>query len=413
MALVFPRVFATCVVCCTLHATELNRGSAQDLPKATLASGAQASLRGVENPSSALPPASVDGFALVKRARVSADKLWSTLDSGEAVQLTIEPDLQAHIQRVLALAAPPRAALVALEPATGRVLAYVNHAAGTSLRDAAADPAPPAASVFKLVTTAALLDAGVRPDTRTCYGGGLSRLMPADLVDNPKRDAACATLAEALGGSVNAVFAKLADRHLTPRSLSRFARAFGFGERLPSQLRVLPSRAELPSDRLEFARAAAGFWHTHLSPLHGALIASAVANAGVMPRATLLERRMSRGGQLLQPERANADSRRVMGPAAARALGTIMQRTVRQGTSRAAFYDARGRPYLPGIEVAGKTGSLSDGNPYRAYSWWVGFAPADKPRIAIAALVVNGAKWRIKASALARDTLQYALKRAR
>jgi cell division protein FtsI/penicillin-binding protein 2 len=60
---------------------------------------------------------------------------------------------------------------------------------------------------------------------------------------------------------------------------------------------------------------------------------------------------------------------------------------------------------LPGISVAGKTGSLSANNPYRAYSWWVGYAPADKPRIALAALVVNSELWRIKSSYVARELL--------
>jgi hypothetical protein len=61
------------------------------------------------------------------------------------------------------------------------------------------------------------------------------------------------------------------------------------------------------------------------------------------------------------------------------------------------------------MEIAGKTGSLSRDNPYRAYSWWVGFAPADAPVIALAALVVNSPRWRIKASFLARDALEHVL----
>jgi penicillin-binding protein A len=61
---------------------------------------------------------------------------------------------------------------------------------------------------------------------------------------------------------------------------------------------------------------------------------------------------------------------------------------------------------LNDIAVAGKTGSLSANDPYRAYSWWVGFAPADKPRIALAALVVNTELWRIKSSFVARELLR-------
>ena len=59
--------------------------------------------------------------------------------------------------------------------------------------------------------------------------------------------------------------------------------------------------------------------------------------------------------------------------------------------------------------VAGKTGSLSamaDSGIRQHFSWWVGFAPADNPRVAVAALVVNEGKWRIKSSYLAREVLE-------
>ncbi|MFN7697770.1 MAG: penicillin-binding transpeptidase domain-containing protein [Deltaproteobacteria bacterium] len=80
-----------------------------------------------------------------------------------------------------------------------------------------------------------------------------------------------------------------------------------------------------------------------------------------------------------------------------------------RGTARRAFHDERGRPFLPGIAVAGKTGTLSEERPYRGYTWWVGFAPADHPRIAIATLVVNTPEWRIKASHAAVEALRHHL----
>ena len=253
--------------------------------------------------------------------------------------------------------------------------------------------------MFKLITASALVDAGVSTEAKTCYGGGASSLASADLVDDPRRDGACANLAQATGGSINSVFAKLADRNLDPAKLSRTARAFGFGQVLPGQLRLETSAIDLPNDRLEFARSAAGFWHSHLSPMHGALLAATIANGGVMPGAT---DRAVEGGAATP----TSPGRRVVSAATARAVGTMMLRTVRDGTSREAFHDARGRPYLKDMEIAGKTGSLSRENPYRGYSWWVGFAPADAPVIALAALVVNSPRWRIKASFLARDALQ-------
>ncbi len=87
-------------------------------------------------------------------------------------------------------------------------------------------------------------------------------------------------------------------------------------------------------------------------------------------------------------------------------VGEMMTRTVTKGTAKKAFWDQKGRPFLPGISVAGKTGTLSRYNPHRTYNWWVGYAPVDDPKIAVAALVVNEPKWRIKASYVAREALR-------
>ena len=69
------------------------------------------------------------------------------------------------------------------------------------------------------------------------------------------------------------------------------AHAFGFGEVIPFDAPVEASQVEIPSDdRLEFARSAAGFWHSTLSPLHGALVAATVANHGEMPSPRIIDR---------------------------------------------------------------------------------------------------------------------------
>lgn len=365
-------------------------------------------LRAVHRPHSRfVAPADLDGFALLKRARVEKEKLVSTLDSGERAELTLDSQLQAHVAQVFARYEVPAAAFAAIEPSTGRILAYVSHTTGGPAVDRVIDSSPPAASVFKLITSAALLDAGVSPQTSTCYGGGASSIAAIDLADNPKRDRLCVSVAQALGKSTNAVFAKLATRKLEPSGLSKYATLFGFGQRLPTELRAMAGTAQIPDATLEFARTAAGFWHTNLSPLHGALIAATIANGGVMPHATFIERVVGADGQVLHA-RASQPGKRVIGQGTAREVGAMMLRTVSEGTSHDAFYN-RGKPYLRNVEVAGKTGSLSGSNPYRAYSWWVGFAPANKPTIALAALVVNGAQWRIKSSFVARDALEHLL----
>jgi cell division protein FtsI/penicillin-binding protein 2 len=266
--------------------------------------------------------------------------------------------------------------------------------------------------VFKIITAAALVDAGVPGDTRVCYHGGQSRLGESDLVDS-ERDRLCATLSGAVGGSINAIFAKLATRHLDQATLERYAGAFGFGHALPFDVPTAPSPGRIPDDRtdtLEFARTSAGFWHMHMSPLHGALIAATFANDGQMMRASIVDRVVDRAGQTVL-RREPEVFRNVVSRRTARAVGEMMEETVTRGTARRSFFDDEGLPFLPGIRVAGKTGTLSGTNPYRGYTWWVGYAPADRPTIAVAALVVNTPTWRIKASYVARETLRQYLMR--
>jgi cell division protein FtsI/penicillin-binding protein 2 len=107
---------------------------------------------------------------------------------------------------------------------------------------------------------------------------------------------------------------------------------------------------------------------------------------------------------------SDAPPRHVIGAATAQALATMMERTVAEGTSYRAFHDAKGRPFLPGITVAGKTGTLTDDKAHKFFTWFTGFAPsrpvAGVRQVAIAALVVNDPTWRIKANVVAREMLQ-------
>jgi cell division protein FtsI/penicillin-binding protein 2 len=262
--------------------------------------------------------------------------------------------------------------------------------------------------VFKLVTGAALLEHGVAPDTTTCYHGGLSALTLSEVTDNKKLDTACVSFATALGFSVNAVFGKLALRHLDPELLQRYAGAFGFGESLPFDLTTEASAIHMPPGNLEFARSAAGFWHMRMSPLHAAMIASTIANQGKMMRPQIVERVLSAQGKVLLRSEP-VMYRSVIERKTAERLARMMRVTVSQGTAKKFFFDEKGNPFLPGVEVAAKTGTLSKERPYRGYSWWIGFAPANAPKIAVAALVVNSPKWRIKAGYVGREALRHYL----
>jgi penicillin-binding protein A len=97
-------------------------------------------------------------------------------------------------------------------------------------------------------------------------------------------------------------------------------------------------------------------------------------------------------------------SRQAIDPNVARTLGAMMVNTTEWGSARGAFHDGRGRRQRRALEwrVAGKTGTLFDDKPFVNYSWFVGFAPADKPEIAFAVLLGHDHEGRVKAAELAK-----------
>ena len=330
-----------------------------------------------------------------------ADRYVAPLGKGRAV-LTTVPRLQERIERMLAEYRVPWAAAVMLEPSTGRVLAMAEHSQREpGRRGLSLEARAPAASVFKIVTSSALLHRGFEPGAEVCFHGGQHRVKPANLADDPRRDRSCLSLSSALGKSANVVFAKLADRALNAGLLRAEADRFLFNQPIPFAQRVEPSRAEIPEEPFALATTAAGFGPVRLSPLHGAIVAAIVANGGVFVPPEVVA---SAWGAVPPP---TAERRRVLDERVAAELAEMMRTTVTEGTGRRAFRPPRSRhSSLAGLTVAGKTGSLSEPNPYRDYSWFVGFAPADNPRVAFAVVVVNEHGWRVKAPTVARAALE-------
>jgi cell division protein FtsI/penicillin-binding protein 2 len=257
------------------------------------------------------------------------------------------------------------------------------------------------ASLFKLVTSAALLELGQVPlDTEVCYRGG-QRCIERRHLDPPRAPDHCSTLRDALGHSRNAVFAQLATRALSRGDLVGMAARLGFERRVPFDQPVLVGSVSIPYDDLGFARTAAGFGRSTLSPLGAAWLAAIVASGGQAPRLRIVERA---GEYEAPPGRASAG--RVLRPATAHALTRMMEVTVQSGTSRDVFFDEDGRPLLGRIRVAGKTGTLQPAASEPTTSWFVGFAPSRRPAVVVAAMLQNGRVWRQKANEVARDLLR-------
>jgi peptidoglycan glycosyltransferase len=354
--------------------------------------------------SKATPAIAALGGLDLKSIAIDDEGAVASVGAGRVARLTLDSKLQSAAVALLNKHKLPQASIVAMDPATGRVLAYASK--GGDGRDLAIEATAPSASVFKIVTGAALVQvAGVPIDTKLCYSGGEQKITANDLKDDPKHDAYCATLAQAMGRSINTIFAKLASRKLNGADLSAIAGQLGYGQPLPFDVPVQTSSIELPTETLAFARTAAGFWNTTLSPLHGAVLASTIANGGVMMRPFIVDSILD-GTKVVYKAPAPTPLRKAIEPASATAVGTMMLETVSQGTSFKAFHDKTGKAFLPGIEVAGKTGTLNNPNPVKLYTWFVGYAPAKAPKIAVSVLVANDPVWKVKANTVARELLQ-------
>jgi cell division protein FtsI/penicillin-binding protein 2 len=355
-------------------------------------------------PSDAVPK--LDGIDLL-RVKLHPRRVTTQLDGGREAELTLDPELQRVATSLMKRHRVPKAGVVLMEAKTGKLLVYSSFVADGERFDVNVRADAPAASVFKIVTGATLVEkGGLGPQTEQCYHGGKSRIMADELQDDPKRDRWCATLAMAMGRSLNVVFARLAQKHITPEDLTQMGGAFGFGSSLPFPVTNAAPKIEIPADPLEFARSAAGFWHTTLSPLAGASIAQTVANGGVTLEPRIVAKVTADGETAWEDRRDSRVLRRAIKSETASQLTEMMVETVANGSAYKSFHDALGRAYLPGVSVAGKTGTLSDAKGEQTFTWFVGFAPSDKPEVAVSALVVNTPVWKIKGPELARDVLR-------
>lgn len=348
----------------------------------------------------------------VQHVAIGDDGASASLPNGKTAHLTLDTRLQRTASSLMAQHKLPEAAVVVMDTKTGAVLVYASHVESGPARDLVVEAKAPSASVFKIVTASALVEhADLGADTKQCYaGGGEQRVTLNDLDEDPLRDKWCPTLATAMGKSTNTVFARLASKHLDALTLDSTARALGYGEPIAFDVPNEASSIVLPEDKLGFARTAAGFWNTTLSPLEAVMLSETIAREGEVVRPWLVKDVTdSKGAQVMGPPEPSTVRRAIKRETAAQVL-TMMEHTVSEGTSFKAFHDPRGKAFLPGIVVAGKTGTLSDPDGARLYSWFTGFAPSrpqpGQAQVAIAVLIINGPKWTLKANVLAREVLR-------
>ena len=344
---------------------------------------------------------------------------WTRILSGRPegcdVHLTIDPEAQ---RLAAGLMQGLRGAVVALDPATGKVLVMVSAPAynPTHVLASAADYALfsqsdekyelnralqgqyAPGSVLKVFTAAAALDKQVASPEDQFLCTGTHEVSGAIIRCRRESGHGSIDLEEALVDSCNVVFAQLGQA-LGPEAFRQYATAFHLLDRPDLPLPAKGGRMAAmdgPDAQVEVAEAAFGQGATLVSPAAIARLTATIAHAGSVPRLTLVDHIVGPNGKVIlraQPESLG----KAISSETARELAGMMVEVVERGTGR----NAR----IRGVRVAGKTGSAQ--NPSgENHAWFAGFAPVDAPRVAVAVIVEHGGAGGDMAASIARQVME-------
>ncbi|HEX2892943.1 MAG TPA: penicillin-binding protein 2 [Marmoricola sp.] len=331
---------------------------------------------------------------------------------GGSVSLTINPKAQkAAYDGLRALGDNVRGAVVAIEPSTGKVLAMVSSPtydpnrlashdftkvaqAHKALLDNSLQPLDnraietvlPPGSTFKLVTAAAALESGkYQPDTMV--PGGAALKLPQSTTTLPNENGgSCGgdkiTLTRALQVSCNVAFGSVGLK-LGADALQAQAEKFGWGQTWfhdldDSLTRQAASKFPHP-DAPQTALSAIGQWEVSATPLQMAMVAAGIANNGTVMKPYLVDEVRSHDLEVLDKTNPQPLSTNAVSAATAKKLTDMMVAVVDNGTAVNA--------QIPGVKVAGKTGTAQSEADRPPYAWFVSFAPADNPAVAVCVLV--------------------------
>jgi peptidoglycan glycosyltransferase len=339
------------------------------------------------------------------------DQLSGATQEGNDVVTSLDPEAQRTALGDLESAG--FGAVVAIEPQTGRVRVMASNPSynpnrvpyklgqmnaneiETPLLNRATQGQFPPGSTFKVVTAAAGLDSGtITPETAINAPGTLD-VQGQPLQNDFTQDWGSITLDTALTNSVNTWFAQLGER-VGEETLFKYMDRFGFNATPAIDLPgnevynsgVYDSESGRflgPSDPIDIARVAIGQERLVVTPLQVAEVAAAVANGGRLMKPQIWSRVVDPDGRVVDRMEPSEYSQPISAKTAEE-LTTAMEGVVNAGTGTNAA--------IPGVPVAGKTGTAETpsnkacgGGSAENQAWFMGFAPANEPKIAIAATV--------------------------
>jgi penicillin-binding protein A len=342
------------------------------------------------------------------------ERLGSATVHGNNLELTIRPNAQRLAQSLLG---DRCGAVVALNPRTGAVSVMASSPTydpnlidepggyakvlkvrgacgdGSALLNRATQGLYTPGSTFKIVTAAAALDTGAfKPDSSFFDPGYCTEYgQPVSNAGNPDQGGrevfGRLNFVTAFQHSVNSVFCNIG-KQIGAATILSYAKRFGFyktppletpaDERAPSGMYTASHHLDDNPAKADPGRLAFGQWTMQVTPLQMAMVAATVANGGVVPKPYVVQKIVTHDGSTVRKTRPSNLGRAIK-PQTAQILNQMMVAVVQGGTGTAAA--------IPGIQVAGKTGTAETGVDHIYTAWFVAFAPADHPQVAIAVVL--------------------------
>jgi penicillin-binding protein A len=326
------------------------------------------------------------------------------------VESSIDPDLQEYVTSTLDARTSRYIGIVVSDPETGRILSMGYLDKTDSANNPCVESTFPAASIFKIITAAAGIETKhFNPERVFEFNGGKYTLYKSQINNKTSKHSNIITFKEAFAKSVNPVFGRIGSLYLGKAELENYARAFGFNETLEMELPLQPSVVKVSDDSFQWAEVASGYnKKTLISPVHGALIAGAVINGGILMEPTVIDRIKRENGELVYEGRKK-NLRQAISPASARTLQQSMNATVSSGTCRKSFSGYTRDKVLSKLILGGKTGSMDNETHDVRFDWFVGYAcnKQGSEKIAVSIVVAHDRYIGTKASQYARQIMKY------
>ncbi len=326
------------------------------------------------------------------------------------VRTSLDTDLQKYILRLLGRARTLQSAVLVLNPHDGRVLAMASRDAQGSTGNLCLKANYPAASLFKIVSAAAVLEAaGYYPDKPVSFKGGKHTLYKYQLKPSGGKYTSRTKFRNAFASSNNAVFGKLGIFDLGHNVLADYADKFLFNRHIAYDLPVAVSKIEIPTDDFGLAEIASGFnKKTLISPLHAVLLATVPVNGGNMPAPWLVDTILDKTGTVLYHVGRKILASPVSNKTAAQ-LKALMNDVVRYGTARKFYRRLRRKKQFTRFSLGAKTGTINDSRDNFKYDWITAYAlpPRGGDAICVGVLGVHGKILGIRSAEIARAVISY------